>query len=55
MELTTFQKLNIHINGVLGLINIVKLHEIFMVEFSHDFDFIDQRLFSFVFTESGLF
>lgn len=54
-KLSSFQKLNRDIDGVLRLKNSIQLHEVLLVEPSHDFYLVYQGLFPFVFTKSSLF
>ena len=54
-ELSSFEELHTYIDGVLWLVDAVKFHQVFLIKVSHDFDLIDQRLLTFLFTESSFF
>ena len=43
VELSPFEQLRSHIDRVLRFVDFMKLHEVLMVEFPHDFDFVDKR------------
>ena len=42
-QVTTLEKLQNHVEGVVRLVNLVELDDVHVVEGSHDFDFVDKR------------
>lgn len=50
VKLPTLEKLDADVDGVLALVDFEQPHEILVVEAPHEFDFVDERFFSFVFS-----
>ena len=42
-QLSTFQKLHYQVNGVLGLMDLLQLHDVRVFQLAHHFNLIDQR------------
>jgi hypothetical protein len=51
--LTSLEEFEDDVQRVFGLEDFVESHGVLMVEVSHDFDFLDQALLSFILTVGG--